>query len=1206
MRLPKVVRILFWTFGLLAAVTGTLYLLRWPLLGGLVRSKLSELAAEQLHSEVHFAHLGGSLLWSIHARDLALTPGPGSPFRSATITRMDVDYGFLGSGEPSVAVEGARLVLAPKEGQAPPLHETIRDVVSILRSLRFAGSVAATNVELVLPDGRSIALDHGELDHASWRASVRSAGFGTVDGSATLLSDGAMTVTGTATEGPVKSAKLDLGAGKEQGALRVTAEVLGHPLTWIGTAHFDQGRIGRIEGELSVKEGRAQTRVDLATGRVEADVNAVLAVDEELKGELSITVHGGGPLAGPKEEWTLREGRVKTIGARIRSLAVDEAEVALGPGSLSKISFKGFARVGVDRVDADGTFRWLEKPEVDASVRAGISDVAPYIALLKEPPPLKGRGIRADGRFRLKDGAASYDGSIESGAGAFDHLGWEAARIEGSVRPNRLEVRKGKVKESSLSGTPLAPDITASGTLEEGVVSLRFEAGGDVGVIGGRLGRDGSFEGRLRLEGPMVWLEPAFQITMAKSLRPVRLDGKISHEKNDTRVMLDLAAGSEVSMELSAIVRQQEGDWIVAVAPGTVALPKRRVDYDAFAFTITSGRASLENLRAACTEPEFAARVGGSATWDEKEIRVTFRMVDSVFSGVAIDPLFAKIDFARGTEEKTITLRWGNEEGDHLLVTGRVARELDLRAELRAIDLERPLVRRFLPGVELQGAIALDAHIAGTLSEPQAAGMLRVTNLTTLALPPLSLAVPFRTAKGRLRFSSVAEKTAYGSIKVEGSVPLPPAGEAPVDVDLQISTSDLSPILEKMSSQARAWIPPGTMTAEFSLHGPLSTPEPLCHLEFIAPRFRPPPPLAEATDLRVEARLDRNGIKIETAQGILGQGPFWASGRWDLFQPGRPFSLWITGWDALVVDDPLARIRVKPDVVLTWNEKHGVKLAGRVEVPLAIYHREFSAAAPGARAARTISSPRLRLVPGESGGFLIPGIEGLEKLEIDLKFVTTGEFRIENSVIGVLLHAEGQLTGTAGEPTVSGVVRTKERSGEVKLARGNFLRIYSGEAILPEEVGRAPTIRFQGGVGVGDGAIQVLVEGPLDNPSLVLRSDPPQPQNELLARLAFGVGQGAVSGETGVATLALYIYGQAQDNWPSADRREGFFDRIRPQVVPGESSQVKRMPWELPPTANMQSTSLRTEYVYNSYFSIIGETNREGDVAGDLKLRIRF
>src|SRR6185295_3302090 len=110
----------------------------------------------------------------------------------------------------------------------------------------------------------------------------------------------------------------------------------------------------------------------------------------------------------------------------------------------------------------------------------------------------------------------------------------------------------------------------------------------------------------------------------------------------------------------------------------------------------------------------------------------------------------------------------------------------------------------------------------------------------------------------------------------------------------------------------------------------------------------------------------------------------------------------------------------------------------------------------------------------------------------------------------------------------------------------------------------------------------------------------------LLAKLAFGLEPGAVSGETGVATLALYFYGQTRDSWPSADRKEGFLDRIKPRVIPGDTSLQRRVPWELPPSGTLRTTSLRTEYVYNSFFSIVAETNREGDVGGDLKLRIRF
>ncbi|HEV3029602.1 MAG TPA: translocation/assembly module TamB domain-containing protein, partial [Planctomycetota bacterium] len=324
-------------------------------------------------------------------------------------------------------------------------------------------------------------------------------------------------------------------------------------------------------------------------------------------------------------------------------------------------------------------------------------------------------------------------------------------------------------------------------------------------------------------------------------------------------------------------------------------------------------------------------------------------------------------------------------------------------------------------------------------------------------------------------------------------------------------------------------------------------------------------------------------------------------------QPGRPMTLWVTAQDALVVDDPLARLRVRPDALLTWDEKSGLRLTGRVEVPLLIYHREFGASTMGSRGAtRQVTSPRLRLIPAETGGFLIPGIEGLEALALDLKVRTPGEVRIENSVVGILLSVDGHLGGTASDPALSGIIQSEPHRGEVKLAPGNFMRIESGQVTLPEEAGRAATVSFYGRVGTGDGAIQIIVEGPTDGPSLSLKSDPPQPQKDLLARLAFGIAPGAVSGETGAATVALYLYAQAQDDWPSADRQEGFLDKIRPTVIPVDSALQRRLPWELPPTGTLKSTSLRTEYVYNKYISIIAETSREGDVGGDLKVKIRF
>jgi hypothetical protein len=1199
MKLPKGARILLWSGGILVAALAAVYLLRWPLFGGILRSKVRELVRKELGADVQVDDLGGSLLWSIRARRAALRPGPGSAVRAAQVERLEVRYGFLGSGEPSITVDGVRIVLASKEGPAPPLHETIRDVFSVLRSLRFPGSVTATKVEAVLPDGRSVTLDRGSFDHGAWKVSLRTAGFGVIEGAATLRPDGALSFEGTASEGKIRTARLELGPG-DQCPLRLSAEIDGHPLTWVGTASFSKGRLDRVDGELQVKEGRAQTHADFLTGRVAADVDAVLALDEEFKGDLAVTARADGPMAGPAEAWTLHEGRVRTKNARFRAIRIDEADVVLDAGSLAEVPFTATLHSGEDQVQAAGRFGWNGKPDVQAKITISAADAAPYLALLKEPMPLRARSIRAEGELRIREEAFSYDGSVSTGAGEYQGHRWETMRFQGSLGADGIVAREIAVTQSAF-----AASFTASGKLEGETLSLHFAADRDRGELEGSFHRaNGDFEGRLRLEGPMTWLDRGFGLRLPEEFTPVLLKGTLKHQKEDTALQLDVEGKKGGSMVLSATVRKKENDWIVAVAPGSLTLPRRKVEYDAFVFSLTDGKASLEDLKLSCTEPPLAARISGRATWSQKDTKILFQMQEASVQGTPIDSLSAEVTIDGPTQEADVRLRWGEENGDHLSVLGRWGKEIDLTADLRAGDLKRPLIRHFLPSIPLEGSVGASAHVTGSADEPQVSGTITLTKISTAGLPPLNLVIPLQSSKDVLHFWSVEETTPYGSLMIDGKVPLP-GSEAPLDLSLRLDTSDLSPLLDRMTPQARIWIPRGALSADVSLRGPVSKPALSGRVEFSAIRWQPPPPLGEAQHLRVSARLDGEGIVFDRVDGLLGQGPFWASGRWDAFRPGMPLFLWITGRDALAIADPLARMRVKPDVTLTWTQGDYVRLSGRVEIPLAIYHREFVAATPGARAAsHQVSPPRLRLIPGESGGFLIPGIEGLEGLELDLHFVTTGEFRIENSVAGVLLQAEGQLSGSAAEPALSGVVRSVPHHGEVKLAPGNFLRVDSAEAVLPDELGRVPTIRFEASVGVGEGTIQVRVEGPLDNPALVLKSDPPQSQKDLLGKLAFGLGTGTFSSETGVATLAVYIYSQAQDDWPSADRKEGILSRFRPTVIPYD--ETRRKPWDLPPQGTLRSTALRTEYVLNTYFSLIAETNREGDVGGDLKLRIRF
>ncbi|HLY73882.1 MAG TPA: hypothetical protein VKU80_07150, partial [Planctomycetota bacterium] len=358
MKIRRVVRGLLWGLAALTVGLAGVYLLRWPLFEGSVRAKLSELVAKELDSDADVATLEGSLVSSITASGIRLRPRGKAAIMSATAQRVRVVYGFFGSGEPSLTVEGARIVLAAQEGPPLPLHETIRDVVSILRSLRFNGMVHARNVDVVLPDGRILSIGEGSLDHATWKLALRTEGFGTIEGSATLRLDGSFGFAGEASEGPLRSVHIELGSGRDRCPLSLSVILLGHVLNWTGTASFEKEHLARAEGDLSVQEGRAHTIADFSSGRVAADLDAVIAVNEEVKGDLALHGHVEGPIAGPPEAWVLREGAIRTRGARFRSLIIDELDIRLARGSLAEIPFRGTGRSGEDHVESEGTFRW--------------------------------------------------------------------------------------------------------------------------------------------------------------------------------------------------------------------------------------------------------------------------------------------------------------------------------------------------------------------------------------------------------------------------------------------------------------------------------------------------------------------------------------------------------------------------------------------------------------------------------------------------------------------------------------------------------------------------------------------------------------------------------------------------------------------------------------------------------------------------------
>lgn len=1200
MSFRKAVRWALTGTGILAALLGALYLLRWPLFEGRVRAEIARLAGEHLKADVSIGRLHGNLLESIEAEGIQIAPRPGSPLdgRSGAAS-VRVRYGFLGGGPLEIDAAGLEVRFPPKPGPPPPIHQTVREAFPALRAIRFDGKVRARDSRVVLPDGRELEVAEATLEGADWTVRLRSAGFGEVRVAGRGGQGGALAVDAQASEGPVPSAKAALGPleGASQ-TLRIEGRLSGHALLWEGKVVTDaEGVAVRAEGRLAVPQGRAETALDLVLGRGRLDVDGTVEIREPVRADVELKGVAEGPLQGPIDAWTFSAVTAKTRNAVYKTLKIDFAEASCAKGTLARLPVRAGFSAGKDHAEGEGIARWTGSLALELTGRAEAEDLAPYLLLLPEPPPLKAAKARAEGTLTIAEQRAAFDGSVETGPGSFDGRSWDSMRLAGTYAPGRIDAR-----EILARGTLLAPVVTGKGTLEGDRVDAQLEGGPDRVAVKGRATSTGDFDGEFSVEGPCLWLR-ALEVELPEWARPLRLAGRATRAGATTRGTLTVLAGKDLSASTEVVAREKDGVWMIEFAPGTIELPgKRPLEHDRFSVEAKAGRIAVPDVKLVLKEPPFTARLSASVEWDARETRVALDAREIEAWGIRLEALRARADADRSRNSATVELRWGREGGPFFEATGRLGRENDLSVRAVVPDLRDPLVRKLLGDPPVEGSASLDVHVYGTIDRPDASGTVELRGITAGGWKPVRLVAAVRTEDRTALRLWAEEATPYGKLAFDGRVTLPWIDPKPrVDLTATLETTDFSPLLERIEPEARPWVPPGKLNATATLRGPVATPVWWVEGKFEGARFKPPEPLGTATGLRASVRFDETGLRVESVEGALGGGPFRGQGLWEAWKKERPFALHVTGDDALVIEDELARIRIKPDVTLRYSTARGLRLEGSVDVPFALYHREFGASTLGGEEKKKdpglAVAPRLRLIPLPGGGFRIPGIAGLEGLALDLEFRTTGEFRLENSVVGALLGVEGRLRGTGTVPALSGKIRSRPHNGEVRLGSGVFLRMESAEIVMPAEPGKEATVRFEGRVGSGREAITVVVAGPPDHPTLSLLSDPPKPQKELM---------GFLVSKASLGTLTSQLNSAYSDDWPLAERKEGFLERLNPVVIPGEAPGQRRNPWELPPVGTGRGTVVRTEYLWSRHFSIIAETDHEADVTGDLKFRIRF
>ena len=121
------------------------------------------------------------------------------------------------------------------------------------------------------------------------------------------------------------------------------------------------------------------------------------------------------------------------------------------------------------------------------------------------------------------------------------------------------------------------------------------------------------------------------------------------------------------------------------------------------------------------------------------------------------------------------------------------------------------------------------------------------------------------------------------------------------------------------------------------------------------------------------------------------------------------------------------------------------------------------------------------------------------KLNIDV--TTLDPILIRGNLAKGEISGKVKVTGTIRDPKTSGTLSSKDLSADLPFSE---LKVETGIITLRPDALTNPFVNLRGSSKIGQYNVQVYLTGVVQNPNLVLTSDPPLPESEIMLLLATG------------------------------------------------------------------------------------------------------
>lgn len=410
----------------------------------------------------------------------------------------------------------------------------------------------------------------------------------------------------------------------------------------------------------------------------------------------------------------------------------------------------------------------------------------------------------------------------------------------------------------------------------------------------------------------------------------------------------------------------------------------------------------------------------------------------------------------------------------------------------------------------MTGTAKIDLQITGSPAEPAISGNLQFKDVKSREksdLPPFNLSVDLHTLPNKISLSGLLLTARTAPVQIKAEMPFRPGAWAEdvqlfqgekingrIDIpELDLARfQDLVPQVKQLT---------GMINGNVVIDGTLKNPRingaiAMKNFSTRLPNEKIPPITNGAMNLTFTDQL----VKLEKLSMQLAGGNIVVQGVADLKEPKKPKLDFTVRGDALPLwrdDAVMARANANLRIAGPWDL---VRITGEIGMIDSLLYKDIEIIPIG----KPFTLPQAASLPAldnklENNANALPLPFANWPLAVTLK--TSDPFFIRGNLARGSITGNIKVGGTLGNPQPVGEAHIEDLVAALPLSK---LTVTSGKIRLTAATGLDPLLDIRGASRVSNYDVNMYVYGPASAPKILLTSEPPLPENEIMTLLATG------------------------------------------------------------------------------------------------------